>query len=79
MKLGLSEKQANSIKSYEAKGGKFRSKADVKKMFVISAEKFEELEPYIQILQNETSNKIYKQVNERKNRYNSKKIKHRST
>lgn len=57
MKLGLSEKQANSIKRYEAKGGKFRSKADVKKMFVISAEKFEELEPYIQIVETEPSNK----------------------
>jgi competence protein ComEA len=57
MKLGLSEKQANSIKSYEAKGGKFRSKADVKKMFVISAKKFEELEPYIQIDESEIFNK----------------------
>lgn len=59
MKLGLSEKQANSIISYEAKGGKFRSKADVKKMFVISAEKFEELEPYIQIAETEVSNKKF--------------------
>ncbi len=56
MKLGLSEKQANSIKSYEAKGGKFRSKADVKKMFVISAEKFQELEPYIQITETTSPN-----------------------
>lgn len=58
MKLGLSEKQANSIKSYEAKGGKFRSKADVKKMFVISAEKFIELEPYIQITETDSQNKF---------------------
>ncbi|OAQ41594.1 hypothetical protein A5893_00305 [Pedobacter psychrophilus] len=58
MKLGLSEKQASSIKSYEAKGGKFRSKIDVKKMFVISAQKFKELEPYIQIPAAEVQNKL---------------------
>ncbi|MBK0382683.1 helix-hairpin-helix domain-containing protein [Pedobacter sp. SD-b] len=59
MKLGLSEKQANSIKSYEAKGGKFRSKADVKKMFVISAEKFEEIEPYIKIPEDQNTVKSF--------------------
>ncbi|QEK50469.1 hypothetical protein FYC62_01375 [Pedobacter aquae] len=31
IKLGLSEKQAHSIKKYEAKGGKFYKKEDVKK------------------------------------------------
>lgn len=49
MKLGLTLKQANSIKNYEVKGGKFKSKADVKKMYAISDSKFEELATYIQI------------------------------
>ncbi len=49
MKLGLSEKQIKVIKNYEAKGGKFYSKADVQKMYVISQEQYNALEPYIQI------------------------------
>lgn len=49
MKLGLSEKQARTIKNYEAKGGKFRTKDDVKKMYSISASTYQKLEPYIQI------------------------------
>lgn len=49
IKLGLSEKQARSIKNYEAKGGQFRTKADVKKMYAISSQQFLKLDPYIQI------------------------------
>ncbi len=47
VRLGLSPAQARSIKNYESKGGKFESKEDVKKMFVISAERYNELEPFI--------------------------------
>ena len=47
--LGLSEKQIAGIKKYESKGGKFYTKADVKKMYTISEQKFEELEPYIDL------------------------------
>jgi competence ComEA-like helix-hairpin-helix protein len=47
VRLGLSPAQARCIKNYEAKGGKFLVKEDVKKMFVISAERYAELEPFI--------------------------------
>lgn len=47
VRLGLSPSQAHAIKNYEAKGGKFVTKEDVKKMFVISAERYAELEPFI--------------------------------
>jgi competence protein ComEA len=47
VKLGLSPAQARVVKNYEEKGGKFISKEDVKKLFVISEEKYTELEPYI--------------------------------
>ncbi len=47
--LGLTEKQIKSIKKYEAKGGTFRSKKDVKKMYAISEAEYELLEPYIKI------------------------------
>ena len=49
MKMGLSEKQAKSIKKYESKGGKFRSKADVKKMYAINDQMYQNMEPYVQI------------------------------
>lgn len=46
-KLGLSEKQAEAILKYRAKGGKFRMKLDVKKMYTISQEKYDELKSFI--------------------------------
>jgi DNA uptake protein ComE-like DNA-binding protein len=48
-RLGLSEKQIHVIKNYEAKGGKFLTKLDVKKMYCISQKQYLQLEPYISI------------------------------
>lgn len=47
--LGLSERQASSILRYEAKGGQFRTKRDVAKMFVVDPELFARWEPFIQL------------------------------
>lgn len=47
--LGLTDKQIKSIKNYEAKGGKFKRKEDLKKMYAISAIEYEILEPYIRV------------------------------
>jgi len=47
--LGLSEHQANVIKHYEVKGGKFYSKEDVKKIYAITADDYKRLEPFIDI------------------------------
>jgi competence protein ComEA len=49
IRLGLSPKQAKSIKKFEAKGGHFFRKEDVKKMFVISAEFYARIEEFIVI------------------------------
>ena len=49
--LGLSDKQIRVIKNYELKGGKFRNKEDVKKMYCIGSELYFSLAPYIQIPQ----------------------------
>ena len=46
-RLGLSRKQAQVILRYRAKGGRFRKKEDLKKMYCISIEEFQHLEPYI--------------------------------
>jgi len=48
-RLGLSDKQIHTIKNYESKGGKFRSKEDVRKMYCITQQLYASLEPYIQI------------------------------
>ncbi len=49
MQLGLTEKQIGVIKNYEAKGGKFFSKDDVKKMYCITPQNYAQLEPFISI------------------------------
>lgn len=48
-KLGLSEGQVKVVKNYEAKGGRFYSKADVKKIYSISPDDYARLEPYINL------------------------------
>lgn len=48
-KLGFSEKQVRSIRNFREKGGTFRSKEDVKKMYVIRKEQYAMLEPFIDL------------------------------
>ncbi len=48
-KLGLTQKQIKTIKNYEAKGGKFKNKEDLKKMYSISDAEYMILESYINI------------------------------
>lgn len=47
--LGFSEKQAKSIITYKNSIKGFKTKTDLKKVYVISDEKYLELEPFIQI------------------------------
>jgi competence protein ComEA len=49
VKLGLSEKQASIIKKYEAKGGKFYKKEDLRKIYSISEKQYLRLAPFIVI------------------------------
>jgi competence protein ComEA len=49
-RLGLSPKQIRTIKNYESKGGQFRKKEDLKKMYCIKPQLYQELEPYIRIM-----------------------------
>ena len=48
-KMGLTDKQIKVIKNYEAKGGKFYQKEDLKNIYCISPAEYKILEPYIQI------------------------------
>jgi len=49
IQLGLSEKQIKTIKNYEAKGGKFRRKEDLRKIYSISDAEYHVLAPFIRI------------------------------
>ena len=49
MKLGFSEKQANSIEKYKAKGGSFRKVEDMKKLYVVSDDDYNRIAPYVEI------------------------------
>ena len=48
-RLGFSQKQAQSIENYRAKGGRFNRKEDFAKSFVVSDSIFRRLQPYIDI------------------------------
>jgi DNA uptake protein ComE-like DNA-binding protein len=48
-KLGLSDKQIAVLKNYEKKGGRFKVKTDLKKVYSINDRLYKRLEPYIQI------------------------------
>ena len=49
LQLGLTERQVKTINNYKSKGGKFKLKADFAKLYCISDEEYEILEPYIQL------------------------------
>ncbi len=49
LKLGLTNRQIDVIKNYEAKGGKFYTKDDLKKLYSISEAEYNLLKPYIVI------------------------------
>lgn len=48
-KMGLTDKQIRIIKNYEAKGGRFYRKEDLKKMYCISDAEYQVLMPFIRI------------------------------
>jgi len=45
--LGFSDRQIRVIKNYESKGGRFRKKEDVAKIYSISERDFERIKPYL--------------------------------
>jgi competence ComEA-like helix-hairpin-helix protein len=48
-RLGFTEKQAQQITNYQSKGGYFYEKIDLKKIYCITEEDYQTLEPYIRI------------------------------
>jgi len=54
LKLGLSKRQAKSIRKYVRKGGRFYRKEDLHKMYCLNKEEYNKLLPYVSIKRNET-------------------------
>ncbi len=48
-RLGLNDRQIRNIRNYLAKGGRFKKKEDVRKLYTISDPQYKLLEPYIRI------------------------------
>jgi DNA uptake protein ComE-like DNA-binding protein len=59
VKLGLTQKQATGILNYRNKGGKFRKTEDFAKMYTISKEMYERLEPFIVIPEEQPKEHFY--------------------
>ncbi|SRR6056297_2325455 len=57
-KLGLSDKQINTIKKYLTKGGKFYKKEDLKKIYGIGESTYNRLKDYIIITEKQDSKQI---------------------
>jgi DNA uptake protein ComE-like DNA-binding protein len=58
-KMGLSDKQIQTILNYRSKGGKYYKKEDFAKMYCISEEEYEVLEDYITIDKKDFENNTY--------------------
>jgi DNA uptake protein ComE-like DNA-binding protein len=56
LELGLSERQAHTIKKYQSKGGHFYKPEDFRKIYCISESEYEQLAPYIIINGNDIEN-----------------------
>jgi DNA uptake protein ComE-like DNA-binding protein len=62
--FGFSDRQAQTIINYRDRNlkGSFKNLEDIQKCFVISAQKFEELKPYIKLSQSTDSNNQFKKT-----------------
>ncbi len=49
VRLGLTSRQAEAVHRYEEAGGRFRTKKDVARLFVVDEELYEAWEPFIQL------------------------------
>jgi competence protein ComEA len=57
IKLGLNTRQVRNIQNFIASGGRFRQKNDFRRIFTISDEEYEILQPFITIAEDETEDR----------------------
>jgi competence protein ComEA len=58
LKLGLSEKQSAILLNYVGKGGKFREKEDLRKIYGLKPEQEQDLEPFVRIRADSSKKKL---------------------
>ena len=58
IKLGFQERMANSIVKYVEKGGRFRKKEDLKKIYGMTEDLYEKLEPHILFVRSEINSSM---------------------
>ena len=54
-RMGFTDKEAQQISNFQSKGGKFFQKTDLKKLYCVSDDDYQVLEPYIEIYSAQTS------------------------
>jgi competence protein ComEA len=59
-KLGLTERKILTIKHYLSKGGRFRSAADLGKIYGITESEYKQLAPYVRISKDQVADPSYK-------------------
>ncbi len=74
---GFSNKQAQSIVNYKNKIKGFKTKNDLKKVYVISDDKFKELEPFIKIDETKFQNKKEEWTKNDKSNQNFERVNHK--
>ncbi len=72
--LGFSPKQAASIEKYKNAGATFKVKSDLKKLFMVDAKKYLELEPFINLPTPKTIKKNTKYYSKNTNTISASKI-----
>lgn len=72
-RLGLSARQPRVIHNYTSKGGKFHRNEDLKKIYSITAQQYEKLEPYIRIKSKQLPEAGYRKLQDKKNESGNKK------
>lgn len=83
LKLGLNEKVAQRIENYRKKGGKFRKKEDLLRVYDFPEDLYQTIEPFIAIQgtnsQKKPSKKTFKQYKFEENKYSERKFARKDT
>ncbi len=58
LKIGLTSRQVKTILHYRSKGGRFRKKEDLKKIYGLSGAEYQVLEPFIRIVHSKVSSSV---------------------
>ena len=61
IEMGFTEREAASIQKFKSKGGKFKRKEDLKKLYCVSPERYVQLESYLQLPHSKVETRAFEQ------------------